>query len=78
METAEQQQVVLPIGGMACSGCANTVQQALEKLDGVKEVTVDLNHESATVTFDPKTITAEALGQAVEEAGYSFKHLKQL
>lgn len=78
METAEQQQVMLAIGGMACSGCANTIQQTLNDLDGVKEVTVDLKQESATVTFNPNTVSAEALGQAVEEAGYSFKHLKQL
>ncbi len=77
METAEQQQVMLSIGGMACNGCAHTIQQALNELDGVKEVTVDLNNKSATVTFDPEIVSTEAFGQAVEEAGYSYQGIRK-
>lgn len=75
METAKKQTVTLSIGGMACSGCASTVQQALAKLDGVKEATVELENESAKVTFDPNIVSKETLGQAVEEAGYKIKEV---
>lgn len=77
METAEQQQAILSISGMACSGCAHTVQESLTELDGVKEVTVSLDDESATVTFDPGIVSTEAFEQAVEKAGYNYQGIKE-
>ncbi|GAB2228452.1 hypothetical protein Droror1_Dr00010291 [Drosera rotundifolia] len=35
---------------MCCAGCANKVRNALEKLDGVEEVGVDMDLQKVTVT----------------------------
>ncbi|GMH05506.1 hypothetical protein Nepgr_007346 [Nepenthes gracilis] len=35
---------------MDCSGCANKVRKALEKLDGVDEVDIDMEMKKVTVT----------------------------
>ncbi|SHE61283.1 Copper chaperone CopZ [Fodinibius roseus] len=61
------------ISGMSCSGCAASVQQALDNIDGVKEAAVDLENNSASVTYNPNAITEDDFERAVQGAGYGFK-----
>jgi copper chaperone CopZ len=72
METAKQQTATVSIGGMSCSGCANTVQKALNELAGVEKATVNLNDEAATVTYDPDAASEDDFQQAIDKAGYIF------
>ena len=58
---------------MACGGCANTVQEALNNIDGVSDTEVDLENESASVTYNADTVSISDFKQAVEDAGYNFK-----
>lgn len=58
----------LEIGGMTCGHCLRMVKQAL---DGMAGVTLDdLRIGKATVTFDETQVTAEAIADAVRDAGY--------
>ena len=72
-QQASTLQKTISIGGMGCSACANTIQEALEGLDGVVEATVDLESDTASVICNPDAVTADNFKQAVEEAGYEFK-----
>ncbi len=56
--------------GMSCSGCANSVEKALEAVDGVRHASVDLQGEKATVEYDDSRTKIEDLKRAVEDAGY--------
>ena len=58
--------VVLEVGGMMCGGCQANVKKALEAVEGVSSVTVELDPGSAVVTG---TATVEALIAAVEAKG---------
>ena len=51
----------LPIKGMTCAGCANTVAEALRHEDGVKQATVNFATRRATVIFEPDVTGKEAL-----------------
>lgn len=63
------QTVSLPIEGMNCEHCAETVTEALEGVDGVTGVNVDLDAGEATLTAaDP--VSRQRLAEAVETAGY--------
>ncbi len=64
------QTVTLKVQNMTCSVCPITVRKALEKVQGVASVKVDLGAKTATVTFDPDRVNAEALVSATAEAGY--------
>ncbi|WP_254546975.1 heavy-metal-associated domain-containing protein [Halomarina pelagica] len=59
--------VTITVEGMSCSGCEQTVEDALRDVDGVTDVTVDRTTDSATVAGDAD---ADALVRAVDEAGY--------
>lgn len=65
-------QTIVTIGGMGCTGCANTIQEAFENKEGVIEATVNLENDTASVTYDPESISTDEFKQVVEEAGYDF------
>lgn len=53
--------------GMSCEHCEQTVEDALENVEGVTAATADRETDSATVEGAPET---NALITAVTEAGY--------
>jgi len=63
------------IEGMSCDHCVNHVKNALEEIDGVTEIFVDLDSKTATfnVTDDVKDYD---LKRAVEEAGYDVVNIE--
>ncbi|SMB89013.1 copper chaperone [Thermanaeromonas toyohensis ToBE] len=63
-------QITLKIEGMTCEHCKRSVEAALQKLGGVKEVAVDLAAGEAAVTYNPGQVTVEELKKAVRQAGY--------
>jgi copper chaperone len=59
----------IKIKGMTCNHCVMAVTRALEKIDGVKNVKVDL--AKAEATFDEaKTIDMEVIKERIRKAGY--------
>lgn len=61
------------IAGMHCSGCTNAVEKALRKVEGVKDVHVQLTTESAFIETDSSEFPEEAVHQAIENAGYEVQ-----
>ena len=59
-----------PIEGMTCASCVGRVERALKAVAGVKEVSVNLTTERATVNAASSTLAA-SLVAAVQKAGYS-------
>ena len=57
----------ITVEGMSCEGCEQTVRDAILDVEGVEDVDVDRDAESATVegTADPDEIV-----RAVNDAGY--------
>ncbi|SMP13024.1 Cu+-exporting ATPase [Halobellus salinus] len=55
---------------MTCTNCSQTVQDALDALDGVEEASVNVATDEATVTYDSEHASLSAVYDAVEAAGY--------
>jgi Cu+-exporting ATPase len=62
--------VELPIKGMTCANCAQTIERALKGLEGVIEASVNLASERATVEYIPSLVSLADLKRAVAEVGY--------
>ena len=60
----------LPITGMTCTNCSNTIQRKLNKLDGMIDASVNFASERATVRFAPGSLTQADLVATVEKAGF--------
>lgn len=58
------------IQGMTCSSCSSHVDKAVNQLNGVKNVSVNLLSNNMTLEYDENIITPEAIIKAVENAGY--------
>ncbi len=61
--------LVLPIEGMTCATCSGRVEHALNALPGVV-ASVNLASERADVRYDARSVTVQALIDAVRRAGY--------
>jgi Cu+-exporting ATPase len=57
---------------MTCASCVLRVEKALENVDGVTGVEVNLATERATVTYNPEEADFAALARAVDGAGYKL------
>ena len=60
--------VTLHIEGMSCGHCLNAVNRALATLPGVEIESVQMGR--ATLRYDERTTSPEALEAAVADAGY--------
>ena len=65
-----KKQLELTVKGMDCSGCARSVQKALENADGVESAEVLLSAEKARITAQNGLPEFATLKNAVEEIGY--------
>lgn len=60
----------LSIGGMTCASCANGITKEMKKRDWVRDITVNLLTNSATVDFVGGKENAEKLPGEVEDLGF--------
>jgi Cu+-exporting ATPase len=65
------QKLEIGIQGMTCANCSARVERALQKAPGVAEASVNLATERASVRLDESVGSAEAIGAAVTDAGYT-------
>ena len=68
--TEDMRKGTLKIGGMTCAACANRVERALSKAEGVKGANVNLAAEKAAVEYDPELVDLNRLAEIVEDQGY--------
>lgn len=62
-------QVTFKVMDMSCQHCVNAINEAVNGVAGVQQVTIALDAHTVTVEHTPDT-TAEAIAAAINEAGY--------
>ncbi len=63
-------EVVIPIRGMHCASCVQTIERQLRSLPGVLEAAVNFGTEKATVRFLPSLHSVSDLAQTIRDIGY--------
>jgi copper chaperone CopZ len=63
--------VTLRVTGMTCGGCENAVKRALERLEGVSEVTASHVEEKVGVSFDSAMVTPDQITARIAAIGYT-------
>ena len=72
-EEEEKMASVLKVKGMSCQHCVMSVTKALNQLDGIKNVQVDL--AKGEVRFDnTKEIASNRIEKVITDAGYEIIH----
>jgi Cu+-exporting ATPase len=70
VEKTDSKNITIPIGGMTCASCAQRIEKAIKKLDGVTTVSVNFATEKATIAYEPQKVRLSAIKEAIEKAGY--------
>jgi Cu+-exporting ATPase len=70
--SAGGKKTTIAIGGMTCAACVRRVENALKKIEGVREASVNLATGRATVTHEPRWAGIDTLAKLVEDNGYKF------
>ncbi len=68
--TSGEETVSFNVEKMTCATCPIAVRKAMERVDGVKEVKVDLDSKTAVVTFNASMTDATEIGAASTNVGF--------
>jgi len=60
------------VKGMHCASCAAIISKKLSKVDGVREVNVNLATEKARLEFDNNALSVEAVNDIISKYGFTF------
>jgi len=63
--------ITLKVAGMTCAMCAKSIETSLKRLEGVRDVSVDLSNETVYIKFDESKIDLNRIIKTIEELGYS-------
>jgi copper chaperone len=68
VETITQE--TIKVEGMSCGHCVMRVKKAIEGVEGVRKVDVDLQKKEAIVEYEEGKANLEKMKTAIKEAGY--------
>lgn len=63
--------MTIPVEGVTCESCAKRLSAMLQKLDGVKSVTVSVAHKQAVIEFEPTKFTAARAVELINDIGFT-------
>lgn len=63
--------VEIAVQGMSCSGCENSIREALQKLDGISSASASATAGVALAEFDSKTVSPADMAAAISKLGYT-------
>ncbi|CAB4408278.1 unnamed protein product [Rhizophagus irregularis] len=61
---------VIPINGMTCQSCVRSITNAVSSLSGILNITVSLENNEASVSFDSNKITLSTIIETIENCGF--------
>ncbi len=62
--------IELTVEGMSCHHCVAAVQKALEQLNGIQRVEIDLQGKKVRVDYDPAAVKIESMKESIENQGF--------
>ena len=64
---------IINVDGITCEHCVDTIKEAVEILDGIFSVDVDIEKKQVVVEFDEKIAKAEDLIDKIEGVGFKVR-----
>ncbi|MFD1362795.1 heavy metal translocating P-type ATPase [Lentibacillus salinarum] len=66
----EEEKAEFDVMGMTCAACSSRIEKVLNKQPGVKQATVNLTTENATVEYNPGLMNVEDIIGRIQKTGY--------
>lgn len=71
-----QRQQTLPVTGMTCANCANTIERNVRKLAGIDSAKVNFAAEQLNVDYDSAELKLNDIVKQIKKAGYGVAQKK--
>ncbi len=71
-ELDNTRRIIAPVEGMTCASCVARVEKSIRKVDGVKNVSVNLATEKAMIEYEADKLDFKKVTETIEEAGYKI------
>lgn len=65
--------IEVSIGGMTCTGCEQTIQAGVSKLDGIKSIKASHTAANAFIEYYPDLVDTLKIKEAITGKGYTVK-----
>ena len=62
--------ITMPVQGMTCANCADTIERTLGRLEGVRRASVNFAADQASVSFDPAVLGIGQIVTRIEKSGF--------
>jgi len=76
--TEGQARIRARIAGLHCSLCTGTIEKALGRMPGVRQVAVSLTHEQALIDYEPAVIGPDEILGTLRDIGYDLYDPRKL
>ncbi len=63
-------QGTIKVEGMSCGHCEMRVKKAIEAIEGIRKVEVNLRNKNVVVEYDERKANFEKIKAAIKEVGY--------
>jgi len=77
MDMSKGGHVMINVPTVQCDHCVKTVTGAMDKVDGVESVKIDLEKKMAHINYDAKKVKADDIRKAISSAGYDADDVKR-
>ncbi len=64
------QNVKLNVQGMSCGHCVKAIEGSVGELEGVNQVSVNLEEALVDVSFNESQVSLDSIKETIEEQGY--------
>ena len=71
------EKIEVSIDGMSCTGCEQTIQTSVAKLEGIKSVMADFTKGLAKIEYYPGVTDTNIIRDAITGSGYKVKEFLQ-
>ncbi|MDZ5255310.1 heavy metal translocating P-type ATPase [Clostridium sp. LIBA-8841] len=68
----DEKQLTYKVEGMTCASCAAAIEKALNRMDGVENVSVNFAAETVTFNYDSDKVGTREIKAKVEKLGYKL------
>jgi copper chaperone CopZ len=59
-----------------CGSCVRTIEKALDKVEGIKNIDIDVENKKATITYDDSKTDLSKIEDGISGAGYDANNKK--
>ena len=67
---------VLNVPDISCKHCQRSISEALQPVDGVQSVHVDIPSKQVTVQYDPSVVGVERFKEVLQEEEYPVESVR--